>query len=55
MFNDQELEAGDYKYDRLVEEGHQKWCDKWLWLGNQCSCDVRWRDHPRGEELESEN
>ena len=43
-------EYDDYEFDRMVDEGHSKDCDKWLSLSLSCSCSVRWRDMPDPHE-----
>jgi hypothetical protein len=43
-------EYDDYEFDRMVDEGHSKDCDKWLSLSLPCSCSVRRRDMPDPHE-----
>jgi hypothetical protein len=43
-YSDEELERGDHDFDRLNDEGHDKWCDKWMSTALDCSCSVRLRD-----------
>ena len=36
-------EYDDYEFDKTVDDGHDKWCDKWLSMSLPCSCTARAR------------
>ena len=51
MTDIEDFAAGDdHEFDKINDEGHAKWCDKWLNPVLDCSCPVRWRDMPDPHE-----
>jgi len=51
MTDIEDFAAGDdHEFDKINDEGHAKWCDKWLNPVFDCSCPVRWRDMPDPHE-----
>ncbi len=51
MTDIEDFAAGDdHEFDKINDEGHAKWCDKWLAPALDCSCPVRWRDMPDPNE-----